>query len=55
MCVISVNMSIFTCCMLVYMYVHALTPAFVHVLKPPVCGLSFICDKVLFCSIFSDH
>ena len=27
----------------VYMYVHALTP--------PACGLSFICNKVLFCSV----
>ena len=29
--------------MFVYMYVHALTP--------PACGLSFICNKVLFCSV----
>ena len=41
--VISLTMSIFTFCMFVYMYVHALTP--------PACGLSFICNKVLFCSV----
>ena len=40
--VMSLTMSIFTFYMFVYMYVHALTP--------PVCGLSFICNKVLFCS-----
>ena len=39
----SLNMSIFTFYMFVYMYVHALTP--------PACGLSFICNKVLFCSV----
>ena len=43
MYVISLNMSIFTCYMFVYMYVHAVTP--------PACGLSFICNKVLFCSV----
>ena len=41
--VISLTMSIFTFYMSVYMYVHALTP--------PACGLSFICNKVLFCSV----
>ena len=39
----SLTMSIFTFYMFVYMYVHALTP--------PACGLSFICNKVLFCSV----
>ena len=41
--VMSLTMSIFTFYMFVYMYVHALTP--------PACGLSFICNKVLFCSV----
>ena len=41
--VISLTMSIFTFYMFVYMSVHAL--------KAPVCGLSFICNKVLFCSV----
>ena len=43
--VMSLTMSIFTFYMFVYMYVHALTP--------PACGLSFICNKVLFCSVQS--
>ena len=43
--VMSLTMSIFTFYMFVYMYVHALTP--------PACGLSFICNKVLFCSVTS--
>ena len=44
--VMSLTMSIFTFYMFVYMYVHALTP--------PACGLSFICNKVLFCSVQQD-
>ena len=41
MYVISLNMFIFTCYTFVYMYVHALMPL--------ACGLTFICNKVLFC------
>ena len=41
----SLNMSICTFYMFVYMYVHALTP--------PACGLCFICNKVLFCSVLT--
>ena len=43
MYVICLNMSVVTCYMFVYMYVHAL--------MPPACGLSFICNKVLFYSV----
>ena len=44
-CHMSMNMSIVTCYMFVYMYVHAL--------MPPACGLSLICNKVLSCSVIS--
>ena len=40
--VISLNMSIVPPYMFVHMYIHAL--------MPPASGLSFICNKVLFCS-----
>ena len=43
----SLTMSFFTFYMFVYMYVHALTP--------PACGLSFICNKVLFCSVLKSY
>ena len=45
--VISLDISIFTFYMFVDMHVHALTP--------PACGLSFICNKVLFRSVLQGN
>ena len=42
-CYMFENVFYFSCYMFVYMYMHFLTP--------PACGLSFICNKVIFCSV----